>query len=41
VSALPARWEIPLITDTRRIRAALGYREPVGRSEGIARSVRV
>lgn len=37
--SLPARWEIPLVTDTRRIRAELGYREPVGRREGVRRSV--
>jgi nucleoside-diphosphate-sugar epimerase len=38
-SSLPARWEIPLVTDSRRIRADLGYREPVGRAEGLRRSV--
>lgn len=37
--SLPARWEIPLVTDSRRIRADLGYREPVGRAEGVRRSV--
>jgi len=37
--SLPADWAIPLVTDTRRIRSELGYREPVGRAEGVRRSV--
>jgi nucleoside-diphosphate-sugar epimerase len=37
--SLPANWAIPLVTDTRRIRSELGYREPVGRHEGVRRSV--
>jgi nucleoside-diphosphate-sugar epimerase len=35
----PVNWAIPLVTDTRRIRLELGYREPVGRSEGVRRSL--
>jgi nucleoside-diphosphate-sugar epimerase len=38
--SLPANWAIPLATDTRRIRSELGYREPVGRPEGVRRSLR-
>ena len=37
--SLPVNWEIPLVTDTGRIRAELGYREPVGRLEGVRRSL--
>jgi nucleoside-diphosphate-sugar epimerase len=37
--SLPADWTIPLVADTRRIRSELGYREPVGRSEGLRRSL--
>jgi nucleoside-diphosphate-sugar epimerase len=37
--SLPARWEFPLETDTRRIREQLGSREPIGRSAGLRRSV--
>jgi nucleoside-diphosphate-sugar epimerase len=37
--SLPANWEIPLVSDTGRIRSELGYREPVGRLEGLRRSV--
>jgi nucleoside-diphosphate-sugar epimerase len=37
--SLQARWEFPLATDTRRIREELGYREPVGRTVGLRRSV--
>jgi nucleoside-diphosphate-sugar epimerase len=37
--SLPANWAIPLVTDTRRIRSELGYLEPVGRSEGVRRSL--
>jgi nucleoside-diphosphate-sugar epimerase len=36
---LPAHWEFPLVTSTRRIRQELGYREAVGREEGVRRSV--
>jgi nucleoside-diphosphate-sugar epimerase len=35
----PARWEIPLVTDNGRMRAELGFHPPVGRSEGLRRSV--
>jgi nucleoside-diphosphate-sugar epimerase len=35
----PAEWSVPLITDTRRIRELLNYREPVGRAEGLRRTV--
>jgi nucleoside-diphosphate-sugar epimerase len=38
-ASLPANWAIPLVTDTRRIRSELGYREPVGRPEGVRRSL--
>jgi nucleoside-diphosphate-sugar epimerase len=38
--SLPANWAIPLVADTRRIRSELGYREPVGRPEGVRRSLR-
>jgi nucleoside-diphosphate-sugar epimerase len=38
--SLPADWAIPLVTDTRRIRSELGYREPIGRAEGVRRSLR-
>ncbi len=37
--SIPADWRIPLVADTSRIRAALGYREPVGRSQGLQRTV--
>jgi nucleoside-diphosphate-sugar epimerase len=37
--SLPANWAIPLVTDTRRIRSELGYREPVGRLDGVRRSL--
>lgn len=33
--SLPAEWRIPLVVDTRRIREALGYQEPIGRQEGL------
>jgi nucleoside-diphosphate-sugar epimerase len=38
--SLPANWAIPLVTNTRHIRSELGYREPIGRSEGVRRSLR-
>ena len=38
--SLSVHWQIPLVTDTRRIRLELGYREPVGRPEGVRRSLR-
>jgi nucleoside-diphosphate-sugar epimerase len=34
----PVNWGIPLTVDTRRIREVLGYREPVGRAEGLRRT---
>ena len=37
--SLPADWTVPLVADTRRIRRELEYREPVGRGEGVRRSV--
>ena len=37
--SLPANWSVPLTVDTRRIRAHLGYEEPVGRAEGLRRTV--
>jgi nucleoside-diphosphate-sugar epimerase len=38
--SLPANWSVPLTVDTGRIRADLEYEEPVGRAEGLRRSVR-
>ncbi len=37
--SMPARWEIPLVVDTSRIREELGYREPTGRREGLLRTI--
>jgi len=37
--SLPADWEMPLVADTHRIRKVLGYREPVGRQEGLRRTI--
>jgi nucleoside-diphosphate-sugar epimerase len=37
--SIPARWETSLVVDTRRIRELLGYREPIGREEGLRRTV--
>jgi nucleoside-diphosphate-sugar epimerase len=36
--SLPANWEVPLVVDTGRIRAELGYHEPIGRQEGLRRT---
>ncbi len=36
--SLPADWGMPLVVDTHRIREVLGYREPVGRQEGLRRT---
>jgi nucleoside-diphosphate-sugar epimerase len=36
---VPGRWEVPLVTDTRRIRTVLGYTDPIGRAEGLRRTV--
>jgi nucleoside-diphosphate-sugar epimerase len=36
--SLPANWGIPLMVDTNRIRRILGYREPIGRMEGLRRA---
>ena len=38
--SLPGRWEFPLVVDTSRVRSALGFTEPVGREEGLRRSMR-
>jgi nucleoside-diphosphate-sugar epimerase len=38
-SSEPVDWTIPLTVDTSQIRAALGYVEPVGRYEGLRRTV--
>lgn len=35
----PANWSVPLTVDTERIRAHLGYQEPVGRADGLRRTV--
>jgi nucleoside-diphosphate-sugar epimerase len=37
--SLAAEWSVPLITETRWIRELLGYAEPVGRAEGLRRTV--
>jgi nucleoside-diphosphate-sugar epimerase len=37
--SLRAQWATHLIVDTGRIRAVLGYREPIGRQEGLHRSI--
>jgi nucleoside-diphosphate-sugar epimerase len=37
--SLTAEWSVPLVTETRRIRELLGYTEPVGRAEGLRRTV--
>ena len=39
VPSRPARWTVPLVIATDRIRRELGYVEPVGRSLGLHRSV--
>jgi nucleoside-diphosphate-sugar epimerase len=36
--SLSAEWDTSLVVDTRRIREVLGYREPIGRSEGLRRT---
>ncbi|HEY8106729.1 MAG TPA: NAD-dependent epimerase/dehydratase family protein [Gemmatimonadales bacterium] len=36
---MPGRWEVPLVTSTRRIRTVLAYTDPIGRAEGLRRSV--
>jgi nucleoside-diphosphate-sugar epimerase len=38
--SLPAQWSTHLVVDTRRIRRVLGYREPLGREEGLRRTIR-
>jgi nucleoside-diphosphate-sugar epimerase len=38
-ASLQAEWSVPLVSDTRRIRRVLEYREPVGRAEGLRRAV--
>jgi nucleoside-diphosphate-sugar epimerase len=35
----PARWTVPLVVSTERIRRALGYAEPIGRREGLRRTL--
>jgi len=37
--SMPGNWQIPLVTDSGCIRRVLGYQEPVGRQEGLRRSV--
>jgi nucleoside-diphosphate-sugar epimerase len=37
--SLPANWSVPLTVDSRHIRAHLGYEEPVGRVEGLRRTI--
>jgi nucleoside-diphosphate-sugar epimerase len=36
--SLPAEWGTSLVVDTHRIRDVLGYREPIGRQEGLRRT---
>ena len=36
--SMSADWRIPLLVDTRRIRAGLGYHEPIGRDQGLRRT---
>ena len=36
--SLSAQWDTSLVVDTRRIREVLGYREPIGRPEGLRRT---
>jgi nucleoside-diphosphate-sugar epimerase len=38
--SLPVRWTVSLTVRTDRIRAELGYVEPIGRAEGLPRTVR-
>ena len=38
-ASLPARWDVPLTVDTGRIRDLLGFQEPVGREEGLRRTL--
>lgn len=38
--SLPAEWSVHLVMESRRLRDALGYEEPVGRPEGLRRTVR-
>jgi nucleoside-diphosphate-sugar epimerase len=37
--SLPANWGFPLVVETGRIREMLGYDEPIGRQEGLRRSI--
>ena len=37
--SLPVEWGIPLAVDTHRIREVLEYREPIGRQEGLRRTI--
>ncbi len=38
-ASLPTDWSVSLMVETKLIRERLGYREPVGRDEGLRRSV--
>jgi nucleoside-diphosphate-sugar epimerase len=38
--SLPVNWGMPLVVDTTRIREVLGYREPIGRQQGLRRASR-
>ncbi|MEZ0335694.1 MAG: NAD-dependent epimerase/dehydratase family protein [Gemmatimonadales bacterium] len=38
-ASLPARWDVSLSVDTSRIRRLLEFREPVGREEGLRRTL--
>ena len=37
--SLPARWAVSLVASTDRIRAELGYAEPIGRADGLRQTV--
>jgi nucleoside-diphosphate-sugar epimerase len=37
--SLAVHWDIPLVVDTRRIREMLGFTEPIGRPEGLRRTM--
>jgi nucleoside-diphosphate-sugar epimerase len=36
---MPGRWEVPIVMNTRRIRTVLSYTDPIGRAEGLRRTV--
>jgi nucleoside-diphosphate-sugar epimerase len=36
---MPGHWEVPLVVSTARIRTVLSYTDPIGRAEGLRRTV--